>query len=129
MSTYTLFYDHACPMCRHEMLRLKRLDKLNIFTLSNISAPDFELSTAPASMEKMQALLHIRRDDGLVLIGVEAIAALYRAIGKGWWTGPLVWRATYGLASWIYARIARHRYGISVFLGFNPACRDGVCKL
>jgi predicted DCC family thiol-disulfide oxidoreductase YuxK len=131
MPRYEIFYDKACPMCRFEIMRLLRLDTKNCFTAIDISAPDFDASTYGYGLEvpQMQRLLHIRRDDGVILIGVDAIAALYRSIGSGWWTGPLTWKLTRPAAAQLYAWIALHRYRISAVLGFAPSCKDGVCKM
>ncbi|WP_035853737.1 thiol-disulfide oxidoreductase DCC family protein [Deefgea rivuli] len=131
MPRYEIFFDNACPMCRFEVMRLLRLDRKNCFTAIDISAPKFDASTYGYGLEmaQMQRLLHIRRDDGVMLIGVDAIAALYRSIGSGWWTGPLTWKITRPAATQLYAWIAQHRYRISALLGFAPRCKDGVCKM
>ena len=131
MPRYEIFYDAACPMCNFEIMRLLKLDTQHCFTAVDISAPQFDTRTEGYGLEmaQMQQLLHIRRDDGVILIGVEAIAALYRSIGSTWWTGPLVWPATRKAASKLYAWVARHRYRISAVLGFAPRCSEGSCKL
>ncbi|WP_410498352.1 thiol-disulfide oxidoreductase DCC family protein [Chitinibacter sp. S2-10] len=127
MPRYEIFYDDACPMCRFEILRLLRLDTENCFSAIDISNPHADLNGL--DIGEMQQLLHIRRDDGQMLIGVDAIAALYQAIGHGWWTGPLLWKISRPAAARLYAWVARHRYRISALLGFAPRCTDGVCKL
>jgi predicted DCC family thiol-disulfide oxidoreductase YuxK len=129
MPRYDIFYDHACPMCRFEMLRLKHRDAKQCFTLIDISTADFDTHSAAASLLEMQTLLHILRDDGQILVGIDAIAALYQAIGRDWWTGPLKWQATRGIFAWIYSRIARHRYRISVWLGFTAKCDIKSCRI
>lgn len=131
MPHYEIFYDDACPMCRFEIMRLLRKDIGQHFTAIDISHPDFVAQAYGESLDvaKMQQLLHVRRNDGVLLIGVDAIAALYRCIGSSWWTGPLTWRMTRPAFARLYAWVARHRYQISALLGFAPRCRDGVCKL
>ncbi len=130
MPHYEIFYDDACPMCRFEVLRLLRKDSNHSFTAIDISAPQFEIQQYGDGLDvaKMQELLHVRRDDGVMLIGVDAIAALYLAIGSKW-TGLLTWQLTRPTAARLYAWIARHRYRVSALLGFAPRCRDGICKL
>lgn len=131
MPRYEIFYDAACPMCRHEILRLARLDTQQQFILVDISAATFDSQTDGYGLDvaQMLDLLHIRRDDGQILVGVDAIAALYQTIGYGCWTGPLVWPATRGTSAKLYAWIARNRYRLSAVLGFAPRCKDGVCKM
>ena len=132
MPRYEIFYDAACPMCRFEIHRLVRHDRQQQFSLQDISSPQFDAALYAGyglEVAQMQALLHIRRDDGVILIGVDAIAALYRAIGSSWWTPALTGRFTRGTAVKLYAWIAKNRYRLSVWLGFTPSCRDGVCKL
>jgi predicted DCC family thiol-disulfide oxidoreductase YuxK len=131
MPHYEIFYDDACPMCRFEILRLLRKDTAHNFIAIDISAAQFDISQYGKGLEveKMQELLHVRRDDGVMLIGVDAIAALYRSIGSSWWTGPLTWRLTRSAVARLYAWVARHRYRISALLGFAPRCRDGICRL
>ncbi|MBM5570179.1 MULTISPECIES: thiol-disulfide oxidoreductase DCC family protein [Deefgea] len=131
MPHYEIFYDDACPMCRFEVLRLLRKDVNRHFTAIDISHPQFAASQYGEGLEmnKMQQLLHVRRDDGVMLIGVDTIAALYRSIGSRWWTGPLTWRLTRPTVARLYAWVARHRYRISALLGFAPRCHDGICRL
>lgn len=129
MPRYDIFYDHACPMCRFEMLRLKQRDIHQRFTLIDISSANFDASSAAARLPEMQTLLHIRRDDGQIFTGIDAIAALCQAIGRDWWTGPLKWQATRGISAWIYSHVARHRYRISVCLGFTAKCDSKTCQI
>ncbi|WP_373973708.1 DUF393 domain-containing protein [Chitinibacter sp. SCUT-21] len=133
MPQYQVFYDRACPMCRFEILRLDRLAAPGCFELIDISAADFNAADFGVSQAALEAQIHIRAltPDAPWLIGIDAIAALYQAIGSTWWQGPLHWRATRGTVAALYRWVAAHRYAVSRALGFKPHadCTTGSCSI
>ncbi|QLI81643.1 DUF393 domain-containing protein [Chitinibacter fontanus] len=134
MPRYQIFYDDACPMCRFEMLRLQRLSVAGQFELIDISAADFIAADYGVTQQALETLLHIREQQGTCFgpwqTGIEAIACLYTAIGQGWWTGPLRWRATRGVMARMYRWVAANRYVVSRVLGFqaHQRCSTGYCS-
>jgi predicted DCC family thiol-disulfide oxidoreductase YuxK len=133
MPQYQVFYDHACPMCRFEILRLQRLAPHGQFELIDISATDFNAANFGVSQAALEAQIHIRAQtpNAPWLIGIDAIAALYAAIGSTWWQGPLHLRATRGFVAALYRWVAAHRYGVSRVLGFksHADCASGACSI
>ncbi|WP_348946388.1 DUF393 domain-containing protein [Chitinibacter sp. FCG-7] len=133
---YQVFYDDACPLCRFEMLRLQRLSTPGLFAMVDISAADFDASAYGFASDfdpaALGVLLHIRRNDGVLLVGIDAIAALYRAIGRGWWTAPVQWQFARPTLAALYAWFAANRYRISAGLGFAAkpaaACSINGCS-
>ncbi|MEQ8655656.1 MAG: DUF393 domain-containing protein [Kiloniellales bacterium] len=84
----TTFYNGSCPVCRHEMSTYqRRAEKLGLKTLdwSDIMAEPERLAAMGVTLEQAERRLIAQDEEGRILIGVDAFAALWRRLpGYGW---------------------------------------------
>jgi len=74
-----VWFDGACPLCRREMEVLKRLDRdgaINFIDVSGDGDP-----SCPIDQSQLLARFHVQ-EDGRVLSGAAAFAAMWRAIPR-----------------------------------------------
>jgi predicted DCC family thiol-disulfide oxidoreductase YuxK len=125
-----VLYDGACPLCRTEMLRLKRRDPGNRLRLVNIAASDFNAPAWGFSQAALGMALHVRSPEGRWLIGMAAIRHVYARVGLGWLLAPTGWRPLRRVFDAMYAWVARHRLPVSsrlLALGYGRC--DERCSL
>jgi len=72
----TVWHDGTCPLCRREIALMRRLDRRGAIRFVDASDPD---GTCPIDRRAMLARLHAR-EDGRLLSGAAAFAAMWRAI-------------------------------------------------
>jgi len=89
-----LLYDGACPFCSREAAQLKRADTKKRVRFVDISDPAFDPGAFDLSREAVDAQLHFFDADGRLFRAMDAVRAMYRAVGQGRrmaWTGlPLI---------------------------------------
>ncbi len=104
-----LFIDGACPVCKHEMRWLRRLDKGRGFIIfEDISDPSFDAAKFGLDKEEVVARLQGILPDGQVVEGMTAFRAAYAALGFGWFLAPTGWpvlRPIFDVCYKIFARI------------------------
>jgi predicted DCC family thiol-disulfide oxidoreductase YuxK len=83
-ATIEVFYDGDCPLCTREIRVLRRLDRRDRITFTNIAAADFVPDGK--DLATLMARIHGRLPDGTWVEGVEVFRELYAAVGFG----PLV---------------------------------------
>lgn len=101
-----VWFDGACPLCRREIGLIRRLDRRGRIRF-------VDLADGPADCPLDPAVLLARfhaRENGVMLSGAAAFAAMWRAIPLLWPLGqlarlPLVAR----MLEWLYARFLRLR--------------------
>ncbi|WP_375272639.1 thiol-disulfide oxidoreductase DCC family protein [Sphingomonas sp.] len=105
MSRVTVWHDGACPLCAREIALMRRLDRH-----ARIDFVDATTGSCPLDRSEMLARLHAREDDGPILSGAEAFAAMWRAIPLLRPLGLLARnRRVLGLLDRLYARFLRVR--------------------
>ena len=72
----TVWHDGTCPLCRREIALMRRLDRRGAIHFVDASDPD---GTCPIDRRAMLARFHAR-EDGRLLSGAAAFAAMWRAI-------------------------------------------------
>ena len=77
MTDLTVFYDGACPLCRREIALMRRLDRRGAIAFEDVSGGGPE--SCPVSTQDLLARFHAR-EDGRMLSGAAAFAAMWRAI-------------------------------------------------
>ena len=77
MARVTVWYDGACPLCRREIALMRRLDRARAIAFVNVAegAPD----SCPVDRATLLARFHAA-EDGRILSGAAAFAAMWRAI-------------------------------------------------
>ena len=75
MSEVVVWFDGGCPLCRREIALMRRLDRRHALAFMDASEPD----VCPLPQGEMLAQLHAR-EDGRLLSGAAAFAAMWRAI-------------------------------------------------
>ncbi|MGQ5523509.1 thiol-disulfide oxidoreductase DCC family protein [Chitinimonas sp. PSY-7] len=123
----TLFFDSRCPLCSAEMRRLERWDKHGRLAYIDMHGEGFDAADYGTTLAAMDAELHGLDVDGRLLVGIDAIAAAYSAVGFAWLVWPLKLALTKPLWRKTYRWFARNRYRASRLLGYR--CPDGVCDL
>lgn len=76
MSRLTVWHDGACPLCRREIALMRRLDRRG--AIDFVDATDGDAS-CPIDRGALLARFHAR-EDGQMLSGAAAFAAMWRAI-------------------------------------------------
>ncbi|MFN3820486.1 thiol-disulfide oxidoreductase DCC family protein [Blastomonas sp.] len=97
----TVWYDGACPLCLREIALMRRLDRRGAIAFVDVSTPD---SVCPIDRRDLLARFHAR-ENGVMLSGAAAFAAMWRAIPA---LKPLGWaarnRVVLGALEWLYLR-------------------------
>jgi predicted DCC family thiol-disulfide oxidoreductase YuxK len=76
MTTLTVWFDGACPLCLTEIAVMRRLDRAN--RIEFVDATD-GTGSCPVDRADLLARFHAR-EDGVLLSGAAAFAAMWRAI-------------------------------------------------
>ena len=77
MSKVKVWFDGACPLCQREIALMRRMDKNGAITFVDVS--DKGDPSCPIDQSELLARFHAE-EDGKVLSGAAAFAAMWRAI-------------------------------------------------
>lgn len=115
MAEVDVWFDGDCPLCRREVALMRRLDRRGAITFIDVAGD----GTCPIDRAELLARFHAR-EDGRMLSGAAAFAAMWRAI-------PLL--RPFGL-------LARNRFVLSgfealyrIFLQFRPGLQRLVRRV
>lgn len=76
MAKVIVWYDGACPLCIREIAFMRRLDSRRAIDFLDIAPAD---AVCPLDRQLMLARFHAS-EDGIILSGAAAFAAMWRAI-------------------------------------------------
>lgn len=76
MAKIIVWYDGACPLCIREIALMRRLDRRRAIDFRDIAPAD---AVCPLDRQLMLARFHAS-EDGVILSGAAAFAAMWRAI-------------------------------------------------
>lgn len=118
-----VYYDSWCPMCTKVSENIKKLDKFNLITLNSIRDKDV-LQSVNIPMHDLEKQMHaIRKHDGKVFVGIDAIASITARIPL-WmliWL-PLKLSSLLGFGHFLYNYIAKNRKIVPVGHCENNQC-------
>ncbi|KQM98765.1 MULTISPECIES: thiol-disulfide oxidoreductase DCC family protein [unclassified Sphingomonas] len=106
MSRVTVWHDGNCPLCRREIALMRRLDRRGRIEFVDATGP----ADCPVDRAELLARFHAR-EDGRMLSGAAAFAAMWRAI-------PLL--RPLGLLARYRPVLAALEYGYRRFLIVRP---------
>jgi predicted DCC family thiol-disulfide oxidoreductase YuxK len=75
-SPLTVWFDGACPLCTREIALMRRLDRAGRIDFVDVAAPG---ASCPIDPALLLARFHAQ-EDGVLLSGAAAFAAMWRAI-------------------------------------------------
>ena len=119
---FKVLYDDSCPLCRAEIAWLQGKDKQVYLITEDISEPTFDASKYGKSQEELMKSIHGVFPDGRIVAGIDAVIALYSAVGLGWLWLPARLKFVRPLYDFAYRLFARYR------LHKNP-CEKVRCNL
>ncbi|MDM7955219.1 DUF393 domain-containing protein [Blastomonas sp.] len=97
----TVWFDGACPLCLREIALMRRLDRREAIAFVDVASPD---TACPIDRRELLARFHAR-ENGVMLSGAAAFAAMWRAIPL---LKPLGWaarnRTVLNGLEWLYLR-------------------------
>lgn len=76
MERLQIWFDGGCPLCRREIALMRRLDRRGRIDFIDASQPE---QPCPIDRSELLARFHAR-EDGVMLSGAAAFAAMWRAI-------------------------------------------------
>ncbi|WP_298162289.1 thiol-disulfide oxidoreductase DCC family protein [Brevundimonas sp.] len=76
MSTLEVWFDGDCPLCRREIALLRRLDRKGAIVFTDVASGE---GYCPIDRTELLSRFHAR-EDGRLVSGAEAFAAMWRAI-------------------------------------------------
>jgi predicted DCC family thiol-disulfide oxidoreductase YuxK len=77
MTSLTVWYDGACPLCIREIALMRRLDKRAAINFVDVSPAD---AVCPVDRTLLLARFHAKEVDGPIISGAAAFAAMWRVI-------------------------------------------------
>jgi len=107
---FEVFYDEQCPLCRKEINFIRKRDKQDRLTLTDISDRNFDPHSTGKSLDELMREIHGRYSDGTLVTGVEVFREIYRRIGFGALVVPSRWIGIRWLMDRFYNVFASLRY-------------------
>lgn len=118
MTDLVVWFDGGCPLCRREIAAMKRLDRAGRITFLDVASPETD---CPLDRGALLARFHAR-ENGVLLSGAAAFAAMWRAIPLLRPLGLAARNRHVGAAlEWLYVRFLRHRPTLQRWAGARDA--------
>ena len=124
MPAMIIFYDGECPLCRKEMVELKRHDHHDKVELVDVHSERFEQEFPQVGFADAMALLHGYDDNGKLLTGLDVTVLAWQSVNKHRWLAILRWPVIRPVADWCYKQFAAHRMSISRMLAPSQCTLD-----
>ncbi len=124
----TIFYDGGCPLCAIEMRHLKKRNQEGRLAFEDIMATDFTARYPSLDWQALNDRIHAMKNDGSLVVGLDATHQAWRLVGRGWLYAPLRWPLIRPVADWLYVKFARHRYTVSYWLTGQKRCAQCEVK-
>jgi predicted DCC family thiol-disulfide oxidoreductase YuxK len=106
MKNVTVWFDAACPLCQREIALMRRLDRRGHINFVDATDPAL---TCPIDRAEILARFHAE-ENGRMLVGAAAFAAMWRAIPLLWPLGMLAkLPGAMPLLDWAYGHFLRVR--------------------
>ncbi|MEM6474728.1 MAG: DUF393 domain-containing protein [Pseudomonadota bacterium] len=97
-----VWFDGACPLCLREINLMRRLDRERAVEFIDVSEDG--VGTCPIDRSELLARFHAE-EDGQMLSGAAAFAAMWRAIPSMRWLGRIARNQTVlRVLEWLYLR-------------------------
>ena len=81
MARVTVWFDGACPLCIREIALMRRLDRRGAISFIDVAKDNGEGDDASCPIDRADLLAKFHaREDGQLLSGAAAFAAMWRAI-------------------------------------------------
>lgn len=109
-TTFEVFYDEQCPLCRREINFIRKRDKKGELKLTDISDPGFDPRSTQKSLDELMREIHGRHSDGTLVTGVEVFRQVYQRIGFGAFVVPTRWKGVRWMMDRMYNLFASLRY-------------------
>lgn len=106
----TVYYDGACPVCRHEIALYQRQPGAERCAWVDVSAGASDAIAGDLRRADALARMHVRRADGRLVDGAAAFIALWQALPATRWLGriagvpPLPWLLELGYRGFLRVR-------------------------
>lgn len=98
MAKVTIWYDGGCPLCTREIALMRWLDWRRAIDYHDVSPPG---AVCPIDQGELLARFHAS-EDGVMLSGAAAFAAMWRAIPL---LKPIGWAARNSVVLWLLERL------------------------
>jgi predicted DCC family thiol-disulfide oxidoreductase YuxK len=106
MNNVTVWYDAACPLCQREIALMRRLDRRGRINFVDATNPAL---TCPIDRAEILARFHAE-ENGRMLVGAAAFAAMWRAIPYLWPLGMMAkLPGAMPVLDWAYGHFLRVR--------------------
>lgn len=115
MAKVVIWYDGACPLCTREIALMRRLDWRRSLEFHDVSPAD---AVCPLDRQELLARFHAS-EDGVILSGAAAFAAMWRAI-------PLLRPLGLAARNPVVLRLLERLY--IHFLGFRPRLQRALSR-
>jgi predicted DCC family thiol-disulfide oxidoreductase YuxK len=126
-SSFRIFIDGDCPLCRREAALLRRLDRgRGRLGIEDITAPGFDPSRVGRSMDELMGTIHGVTPERAVVTGMEVFRRAYAAVGFGWLLAPTDWPGLRPVFDRAYRWFARNRLRLTGRRG--AACPGDRCR-
>ena len=117
-SSLRVLYDGKCPICVREIMWLERRSRsvasARALSLVDISQPSYDsCSNLGITYEEAMKIMHVIREDGAIVKGVDAFEEIYKAVGLGWIFWALKIHTVRRVADFAYVYWAKYRMQIT----------------
>ncbi len=119
----TVIYDGQCGFCRHQVERLRRMDRRNQFRYLPFQEAESDAHLAHHDFANRESGMRFISADDRLFIGADAVYQIARRLTPWRW---IVWiyrlPLIHALCKKVYAWIARNRYRLS------SSCETDTCN-
>ncbi|XP_071491329.1 uncharacterized protein [Diadema antillarum] len=121
-----ILYDGDCPLCIQEIKFVRYLNReKDVLHFVDISKPGYnqqEHNNIP--LDEAMGIMHVIGPDNVIHTRIDAVDAMYRALGWGWMTGFMKWPVFSGIFDRGYMWFARNRLRLT-----GRQCEEANCKV
>lgn len=89
-SPFTVYYDGACPVCSREIQTYQKATGANKLAWVDAANAHPEALGEDLNSEDALARMHVRDEDGHLISGAAAFAAIWERLPKTRWLGKLM---------------------------------------